>query len=464
MMNPSAETRNRRLAVFIGLLLGVGTALAGCQRAEQSRLDKIWANNRITLITDNSAHSYYLYRGQPMGFEYDLAKAFADYLVVDLAVVSPGWSEMFAMLRQGRGDFIAASLTRTPQREKSFDFSDPYMTIRQHIIAHKDNPDVRTLEDLNGKTIHVRRGTSYHQRLEELKQEGLDIHLVLHQNVPTEELIRKVAEGEIELTVADTNVAMLNRRYFPDIRMKFSISRRQYIAWAVRKGDRQLLAQINRFLAKIRSDGTYNRIHYAYYAYVETFDYVDIVKFHERIDTRLPQYETVIRREARRYGFDWRLVAAVMYQESHFDPDAASHTGVRGLMQLTRDTARLVGVDNRLNPEQSIVGGVKYLNLLYNRFADIPGYDRWYFTLAAYNVGYGHVRDAQKIAAGKGLPVDSWNALKKTLPLLAYPKYYRRTEYGYARGKEPVRYVRRVLTYYDVLEKRSLEETRWLAR
>jgi membrane-bound lytic murein transglycosylase F len=460
MTNPSADMRHRLLPVLIGIVLGVGAALTGCQRGGPSRLEQIWASGRITLITDNSAHSYYRYRGQPMGFEYDLAKAFADYLVVDLEVVSPGWSEMFALLRRGGGDFIAASLTATPQRRKDFDFSDPYMRIRQYVIAHKDNADVRALGDLNGKTIHVRQGTSYHQRLEELKREGLDINLVLHQNVPTEELIRRVAEGEIELTVADTNVAMLNRRYYPEIRMKFPISRRQYIAWAVRKGDRQLLEQINRFLAKIRSDGTFNRIHYAYYAYVDTFDYVDIVKFHERIDTRLPNYEAVIRREARRYGFDWRLVAAVIYQESHFDPQAASHTGVRGLMQLTRDTARLVGVDNRLNPEQSIVGGVKYLNLLYNRFADIPGYDRWYFTLAAYNVGYGHVRDAQKIAAGKGLPAESWNALKKTLPLLAYPKYYRRTEYGYARGKEPVRYVKRVLTYYDVLEKRGLEEAR----
>ena len=306
---------------------------------------------------------------------------------------------------------------------------------------------------LDGRTVHVRSGTSYQQRLEELAAQGVQLDLALHKNVPTEELIRRVAEREIEITVADTNVAQLNRRYYPDIKVAFPISETQLIAWAVRKDDPELLDQINRFLAKIIRDGTFERIYYKYYSYVEIFDYFDIKVFHDRIETRLPSYETVIRREARKYGFDWRLIAAVIYQESHFNPNARSYTGVRGLMQLTQDTADEVGVENRVDPEQSIVGGLKYLDDLYNRFTNISGYDRMLFTLAAYNVGYGHVRDAQGIAAKKGLDPKKWVSLKQALPLLRYPKYYRRTKYGYARGTEPVRYVKRILTYYDILRR-----------
>jgi membrane-bound lytic murein transglycosylase F len=443
------------------LLLGFALLVAGlcsnaCNRDKEDTMARIWRSGRITLITDNNAHCYYIYRDKPAGFEYELASAFAKFLVVDLNVVTPGWDEMFETLKEGRGDFIAASLTRTPSRVLEMDFSDPYLTIRQHAVVHKNNTAVQALEDLEGRQVHVRRNTSYHQKILELQREGLKVRLILHRNVPTEELIRQVAEREIEVTLADTNVALLNRRYYPEARMRFPISNDQHLGWGVRKGDRELLRVINRFFKKIKEDGTFDRIYYKYYSYVEIFDYVDLKKFHERMDTRLPRYERIVRREARRYGFDWRLIAAIIYQESHFNPRAASYTGVRGLMQLTQGTASDLGIANRLDPEQSIIGGLKYLDILYRRFDDITGFDRMLFTLASYNVGYGHVRDAQKIAAKKGLPPDKWASLKQTLPLLRYPKYYRRTESGYARGTEPVRYVKRILTYYDILRRSGI--------
>lgn len=430
--------------------------MTACVDKHTSRLDEIWRAGKIVLITDNNAHSFYLYRDRPAGFEYELASAFANYLVVDLEVITPGWENLFGALSSGKGDFIAAGLTRLPQRAPLADFSDSYLEIQQQVIVRVDNRDVQTLVDLNGKTVHVRRDTSYHHRLNQLKAEGYDIRLVLHDSVPTEELIRQVSDNEIDITIADSNIALLNRRYYPDIHMPFAITTDQSLGWAVRKGDAELLAEINRFFRKISQDGTFKRIYNKYYANVDLFDYFDLKKFHERIETRLPDYAPVIRQEAGRYGFDWRLIAALVYQESHFNPQAVSYTGVRGLMQLTLDTAADLGIDNRLDPYESIRGGVKYLDRLYQRFDDIPGFDRMLFTLASYNIGYGHVRDAQSIARRKGLDPDRWSSLKNTLPLLRFAAYHQKAAYGYARGTEPVRYVNRILAYYDILRRRSV--------
>ena len=456
-MEKKSRPASPRLLRCLLLFAGIAAFLGGCAEENTTRLQQIWNAGKITLITDNNAHCYYIYKDQPAGFEYELVKAFADYLVVDLEVLTPGWDEMFGQLSAGKGDLIAASLTRIPSREKSMDFSDAYLAIEQFIVVHKDSREVASLQDLNGRQVHVRSGTSYQHRLQELKQAGINLRIVLHKNVPTEELIRRVAEREIEVTVADTNVALLNRRYYPDVVMAFPISEQQHLAWAVRKGDTGLLRVINRFLATASRDGTFERLHTKYYSSVEIFDYVDLKVFHRRLDTRLPAYEAFIRKESKRYGFDWRLVAALIYQESHFDPDALSYTGVQGLMQLTAATAEEMGIEDRTDPWQSITGGLKYLHVLDQQFEDIEDeVDRLLFTLASYNVGYGHVRDAQQLAAEKGLPDGKWSSLRQTLPLLRYPKYHRRTRFGYARGTEPVRYVDRILTYYDVLRRLSL--------
>jgi len=426
---------------------------AGCGR--DSSLEGIRRSGKLVLITDNNAHCYYTYREKPMGFEYDLAKAFADRLGVALEVLTPGWDGLFPALQKGRGDLVAASLTITEKRRVKVDFSDPYLPIRQHLIYHREARAPRSIADLAGRPLHVRRGSSYQERLRELQAEGIDLDLVLHANVPTEELIRQVADQEIALTVADSNVARLNQRYYPAVAIGFPLSEEQSLAWAVRKGNTSLLREINAFWKAIKADGTFDKIYRKYYTGVKNFDYVDVISFHKALETRLPHYEELIRREAERHGFDWRLIAATVYQESHFNPHARSHTGVRGLMQLTLETAAEMGIENRLDPEESVRGGVQYLAGIYARFTDIQGLDRMLFTLAAYNVGYGHVRDAQQIARDQGLPPDKWSSIRETLPLLRFRKYYSTTQYGYARGTEPVRFVTRILNYYDILRNQS---------
>jgi len=223
-----------------------------------------------------------------------------------------------------------------------------------------------------------------------------------------------------------------------------------------KKGRSRTTRAINEFFKKIKEDGTFAKIYEKYYANVEIFDYVDLKKYHRRLKTRLPKYEEIIKKASKIYGFDWRLITAMVYQESHFNPRARSFTGVRVMMQLTLETAKEIGIKNRLDPEQSIKGGVKYLKELYERYDGAKDPNRVLITLASYNVGHAHILDAQKIAKERNLDPNSWSSLEVILPLLRYPKYYKNTKNGYCRGTEAVRYVNRIFTYYDILKREAI--------
>lgn len=452
------------LTVFAVVLAGIAAAMIiqhlGLNSTyffgSQSSLEKIVKNGTIRLLTDNNANSYYIYRSEPMGFEYELAHKFADYLGVDLQVFTPGWSDLIPALRKGRGDFIGSGMTITDEREEVVDFSDPYLNVQQRIIHHKRIYGPDDLEDLSGLEIHVRQHTSYHSRLEELKNQGIDVDIVLHHNTPTEELIRMVAEGDIDFIVADSNIALLNRRYFPDIDIGLDIAEEESLGWAVATGNKQLLEKINMFFQEMEEKGDLGKLYEKYYGAVESFDYFDLKVFHDRIETRLPKYAHTIKEESEKYDFDWRLIAALVYQESHFNPRARSYTGVKGLMQVTLETAREMGISNRLDPVQSLRAGIRYLNKLYLRFDDIANTEeRLYFAIASYNIGYGHMRDAQELAEQNGLDPHKWSSMKHVLPYLTKRKYYKKTRYGYARGREALTYVERIRTYYDILKQKS---------
>lgn len=441
------------LVLTLTILLEVTLYLAGRDNA----IEEIKKRGTLVVLTENNASSFYIYREMPMGFEYDLAKAFADYLGVGLDIRLPGWDRLFESLLSGEGDLIAAGLTRTRDRETLVAFSNSYLSVQQQVIVHKNNYNVRAIADLAGYTIHVRQGTTYEERLKEIQRQGLKFTIVAHRDMLTEELIRLVAVRQIPITIADSNIALLNRRYYPDAKIAFALSDEEPLAWALRPQDGGLRKAVNDFLKSARENGTLEKIYNQYYSSVNVFDYVDLKKFHRRLETLLPKYLDTIKDEAKKHDFDWRLIAAVIYQESHFNPFAISHTGVKGLMQLTDATALELGVTDRLDPMQSIKGGVKYLARLRGRFKKIANpHTRRLFTLASYNIGYGHVRDAQQIARDLGLNPNSWQALATTLPLLQDRKYYTRTRYGYARGRESVEYVNRVMTYYDILRQKSL--------
>jgi membrane-bound lytic murein transglycosylase F len=355
---------------------------------------------------------------------------------------------------------VAASITITPSRSKSVDFSKGYLAVQQMAIVHKKNREIKTLDDLEGKEVHVRRQTSYEERLRTLQVRGLDVVIKAQRDIPTEDLIQAVEEGEIEVTISDSNVALLNRRYYPDIRIAFPIAKPQELGWAVKRGETALLEKINTFFDTIKENGVFHDIYNRYYANVEKFDRLDIKKFHKRIETRLPRYEKSIKAAAKRYGFDWRLIAALVYQESQFRPWAESFAGARGLMQLTLTTAAELGVSNRLNPKENISGGVRYLKKLHDFFEEVPEPDRTAMALAAYNVGKGHVLDAKTLASRMRLDPNKWSSLEKTLPLLRKRKYYSQSKFGYCRGTEPVFHVQSILMYYDILKRGAIQYAR----
>jgi len=310
-----------------------------------------------------------------------------------------------------------------------------------------------------GKTIHVCRGTSYQERLEELIAEGYDLTVELHDDIPTEELIQQVEEEKIEVTIVDSNIAFRYRRYHPRIVVSGAIGSEEHLGWAVHPNSVRLLKKIDNFFEEIKANGTFNRIYDQYFAHVDDFDFVDLRTFHWRLKTRLPKYFSIIEEAAQKHEFDWRMIAAQMYQESHFDPEARSHAGAYGLMQLTRSTAKSLGVENILDSTQNIHAGVQHLRNMYNLydFDKAVGSDRLFMALAAYNIGQGHVKDARKLARQMNLDPDTWASLAQTLPLLRYQKYYKNAAYGYCRGTEPIEYVKQIMIYYDILRHQGIE-------
>jgi len=421
-------------------------------------LQKIQKSGTITVATRNTAHCYYLYRDQPMGFEYELAQAFAEYLGVRLQVkVVDRWSDMVASLYNGSAAFIAASMPITAKRQTQVAFSDGYMEVAQRIVTHRKNAGVKEAEDLSGKIIDVRRGTAYQQRLIELKNQGINLAIRLHEDLPVEELIQKVADGQIDFTIANSNIISINRRNFPGAVSAGSINDGIPLAWAVYPKSKKLLEQINAFLSLINKNGKFEEIYNKYYGDIDDFDYVDLEVFHRRVKNKLSRYSPFIKAAAKKHGFDWRLIAAQIYQESHLNPWAKSHAGAKGLMQILPSTAKSLGIVDLFDPVQNINAGVQHLKDLYDHFDQAQGEDRLLIALAAYNIGQGHIYDARELAKKRGLDPERWESLSKTLPLLQYRKYYMNTQYGFCRGTEPLRYIKQILIYYDVLKRQGFE-------
>ena len=268
-----------------------------------------------------------------------------------------------------------------------------------------------------------------------------------------EELLRLVAEGEIDLTVANSNEVTLNRRFYPELRVAFNLTEAQPLAWVFPADrDDSLYRSARDFFGDIKDNGTLHQILERYYGHARRLDYVGTRTFLRHIEERLPRFQAAFESAAAAQGLDWRLLAAIGYQESHWNPRAKSPTGVRGLMMLTQKTAGQLGVDNRLDPEQSIMGGAEYLKGVRDRVPQrIPEPDRTWMALAAYNVGFGHLEDARKLTQSQDGDPDKWVDVMKRLPLLSQRKYYIHTRHGYARGHEPVQYVQNVRSYYDIL-------------
>lgn len=455
----------RRPSIILALVAGLALA-SGCDRhpgnpdqVETRSLEQLRADGHLVVLTRNAPTTYYIDRvGEPTGPEHDLVTAFAHHLGVEVEFrLYPTVSEILAALEAGEGDLAAAGLTDTEARRRRFRFGPSYQPVTQQVVCRRDAHVPESVDDLVGLDIAVIADSSYVERLNALRDDGHpDLAWTERADATTEQLLREVWRRELDCTIADSTIVDINRRYFPELIAPFNLSRAQPLAWALpwQRGD--TADAIEAWLERYRETDQLAQWRERYYGFFELFDYVDTRVYLRRIEQRLPRYRELFVAAAGKYDLPPLLLAAQAYQESHWNPAARSPTGVRGMMMLTLNTARSVGVSNRLDARQSIFGGARYMARIRARLPDdIQGPDRMWIALAAYNVGYGHITDAQKLTRDLGLNPYHWRDLKQALPLLSDPRYYEHMKYGYARGAEPVRYVQRIREYQHVLASRT---------
>lgn len=434
-------------------LLMVLVLLAACGWQSTSLLQQVQEEGELVVLTRNSPTTYYEGADGPTGLEYDLASLFAERLGVRLRMVVPrNFNEIIPLVASGRFHFAAAGLTVTEGRQELVRFGPSYQEITAQLVYRSGNGRPMDLSQLNGR-LEVVAGSSHVELLEELRKEHPRLSWHEVGRVESEQLLSRVWDRIIDYTVADSNEVGINQRFYPELRVAMDLGEPQPLAWAFPPGeDDSLYKEAIRFFLEIRNSGKLRQLLDRHYGHVEQLDYVGTRRYMRHIEERLPEYRPLFEAAGEATEQDWRLLAAMGYQESHWDADARSPTGVRGIMMLTLNTMRQLGLDNRLDPEQSIMGGARYIRQIKDRLPErIAEPDRTWLALAAYNVGMGHLEDARVLTERNGGNPDKWVSVKRFLPLLSEKKWYDQTRYGYARGREPVQYVENIRSYYDIL-------------
>ncbi len=434
--------------------------LFSCSWFDHSKLQAVKTAGELVVLTRASPTTYYETPEGSLGIEHDLAKGFAGYLgVKPKFLVAEKFADVIPRLINGDADMAAAGISITEARRKQLLFTPSYQEIRQQVIYRLGTPRPTSTQSLVGRQIEVQKGTSYVERLTVLKQEYPDLKWSETEK-ETEALLELVWEGLLEISIADSNIVALNKQYFPELQVAFDIQKPESLAWAFPiSEDKSLYNAAVTYLEKIRVSGELAQLIERYYSPASQANFIDLSVFKVRVRSRLPLYQSMFEKAEEQYNLDWRLLAALAYQESFWDPNATSPTGVRGMMMLTEDTAMQLGITDRLDAEQSIEGGVRYLRDLIQRMPPhVSDPDRLWMALAAYNIGIHHLEDARIITQKKKGDPNKWNDVKKYLPLLAEEEWYSKTKFGYARGLEPVVFVNGVRSYYDVLVKLDDEE------
>jgi len=417
-------------------------------------LETVLASGELRIISRNGPTTYYEGSQGLDGFEFVLAQRFADQLGVKLVISEEeDLAKLLNDVGSPGGELAAAGLTITESRAQQVRFTTPYLDITQQLLYRGGSKRPKKIEELYGKRIVVIANSSHAEQLRALQVKHPKLLWHERSDLDMIDLLEMVHKGTIDFTVVDSNAFDLNRGLYPRARVAFDLSESQQLAWALPQGsDNSLLNAANRFIEVSAESGFLDDITERFYGHVDGVNASGALTFARRMETRLPRWEEYLKVAGEMFDLDWQLLAAISYQESHWNSRARSHTGVRGLMMLTKVTAKEVGVSNRVDPIQSIYGGAKYFKKVYNRIpSDIQGNDRKWMALAAYNVGYGHLEDARIITEKMGFNPDKWSDVRKHLPLLAKRKHYRNTKHGYARGSEPVQYVQRIRSYYSII-------------
>ena len=434
---------------------------------ETNILGEILETKKLRVVVDYNSTNYFVYKAVPMGFQYELLKSLANKMNVKLEiVVSNNLAETFEGLQTGRYDLAAKNLTITKERSEIIDFTEPIEQTRQVLIQRlpENWQDITTEElesklirnqlDLAGKSVHVQKNTAYYRRLQSLSDEiGRNINIIEDTIYGVEKLVGLVANGEIEYTICDENVALVNKTYYPNIDISTPVSFQQNLAWAVRKGADNWLNYLNKWIMEFKESLNY-RIIYQKYFLSRRSKYMVESEFHSINGGRISVYDDIIKDISGKYNWDWRLISSIIYVESKFKPDVYSWAGAQGLMQLMPTTADFFDVEDINDPKQNVEGGVNLLTWLNDYFKPTitDSTERVKFVLASFNVGLGHVKDAQRLAKKYDKNPHKWKdnvdyfLLNKSLE-----KYIKDpvVKWGYCRGEEPYRYVSKVLNNYQ---------------
>lgn len=429
--------------------------------AQTIDLPQIREKGKLSVVTDFNSINYFIYKGQPMGFQYELLNELADYMDIELEIkVNNDVASNFTRLIKGDYDLIASNITITNARKELVDFTIPHSQTTQVLVQRAGsakNPGDKTFItnpiELAGKTVYVRSNSSYTQRLRNIEEEmGAHINII---EVPdaTEDLIKKVSNGEIDYTVSDQNLAMVNKSYYPGIDISTAISFPQNQAWALRKGSVELKKVIDTWLTDFRKTAKYAVIYNKYFK-SERSAFIVKSDYYYSETGKISRYDNVIKTESAKIGWDWRLVASMIYQESRFNPNITSWAGAFGVMQLMPRTASKLGVSAKSSPEAQIRAGIRLIEKLDKNFAGeiTDPHERAKFVLASYNIGYGHIRDAINLTKKYGGNPAIWdNNVESFLLKKSEPDYFRDAivKNGYCRGNETYNYVKEIMYRYD---------------
>lgn len=429
-------------------------ALIGTCSSPPSLLEQILEVGELRVVTRDTPTTYFVGPDGPAGPEFDLVQGFANDLGVNLVIhLVDSVSEILPQLISGRSHMAAAGLSITESRREYLNFGYPYTTVDMQLIYKLGTGKPQSIEQVIGSSIEVVAGSSHADMLATLSEIYPGLEWTENADVEVADLLEKVAHGELDFTVADSSSFDIQRHFYPDLRVALDLEVEDPIAWAFPKGlGDSLLARADRYLIRSERSGLLAQVQDRYYGHTQEFDYVGTRAFIRHYDSRLPRYRAWFEEAGELNGVDWRLLAAIGYQESHWRSHAVSPTGVRGIMMLTQATAEFLDIEDRLDPESSIFGGARFLAWQSERIPDsVEEPDRTWMALAAYNVGLNHITDARQIVEWQGGDPDTWVDLSRALPLLARREWYSRVQYGYARGWEPVLYVNNIRSYYNIL-------------
>ncbi len=462
LMAARTVARSIKLSVMLGLMILAAGSLNSSRIP--TVLESIQASGEIHMVSRNGPTTYYEGPRGTTGFEYSLAKKFADRLGVELVIHDQeDLGLMLKAVTNNNVHFAAAGLTVTQKRLQKVKFATPYLNVKQQLIYRVGKDKPKTVEDLLDKHIVIIANSSHAENLRKLQRQFPTLTWEERSDVEMLDLLELVHNGDADFTIVDSNAYEMSESVYPRARVAFNLKEEEKLAWAFsHQIDDSLFNEAQKFFNDELIASTINDIKETFYGHLGELDYSGALLFSHRLDARLPKWEEKLRVAAEVYDLDWQLLAALSYQESHWNPKAKSPTGVRGFMMLTMDTAKEMGVTNRLSADQSIMGGSKYFKRMYSRIPErITENDRTWLALAAYNIGYGHLEDARILTEHHGGNPDKWVDVKENLLLLAKRKYYKFTKHGYARGWEAVDYVQNIRNFYTIIawnekEKRQL--------